>query len=101
MKKVLTAVALMAMTTTANATDIGMGIDRETKYMKGEGTTVTYNYTTNYNELKISKDFKFNVAGDSKNAFKIVPSFQRRWDGQDGIGEKSKDNFKIEVKYTF
>lgn len=127
MKKVLTAVALMAMTTTANATDIGMGIDRETKYKKGEGTTVTYNYafiqhkwkdlggittkathsqnaetnTTNYNELKISKDFKFNVAGDSKNAFKIVPSFQRRWDGQEGIGEKSKDNFKVEFKYTF
>ena len=49
----------------------------------------------------ISKDFKFNVAGDSKNAFKIVPSFQRRWDGQDGIGEKSKDNFKVEFKYTF
>ena len=51
--------------------------------------------------MKISKDFKFNVAGDSKNAFKIVPSFQRRWDGQDGIGEKSKDNFKVEFKYTF
>jgi len=127
MKKILTAVALMAMTTTANATDIGMGIDRETKYnSSNEGTTKTYNYafishkweqlgdirtkathsqdasssTTNFNELKIDRDFKFNVA-DSKTSFKIVPSFSRRWDGQESGIDKTRDNLKVEIKYTF
>jgi len=128
MKKLLTVIALMAMASTANATDIGIGVDRETKYnSSGNGTTKTYNYmylqhtwkqlggittkgthsqntttsTTNFNEFKLSKDFKFGI-DDGKSAFKIVPSFARRWDGKtDGVGSKSKDNLKIELKYSF
>jgi len=128
MKTLLTVIALMVMASTANATDIGLGVDRETKYNgKGEGTTKTYNYayiqhtwkqlggittkgthsvdtstsTTNFNEFKLSKDFKFGI-DDGNSSFKIVPSFARRWDGKtDGIGEKAKDNFKVELKYSF
>ena len=32
-----------------------------------------------YNELKISKDFKFSIAGDTNDLFKISPQFKRRW----------------------
>ncbi len=128
MKRLLTTAAVLAFTTTsAFAFDVGMGFDRETKYKNDKGTSTNYNYVfienkwkklggvktkfthyknmetdvTKHNELKISKDFKFSIAGDTNDSFKITPQFKRRWDGQGGLGDKKQDNFVVEFKYSF
>jgi len=118
MKKTIFAAAAATMiSTSAMATDIGMGVDVETKYPSGTQTTYNYvfakqkvqdftlsakhmqdstNSTTKYNEVKVSYDALKLTEGES--SIKVVPSFQRRWDGDH---DRAQDNVKIEVTYSF
>ena len=127
MKRLLTTAAVLAFTTTsAFAFDVGMGFDRETKYKNDKALVPTITMfsskikwknlggiktkfthyknmetdVTKHNELKISKDFKFSIAGDTNDSFKISPQFKRRWMQIKTVTRK-KDNFVVEFKYSF